>query len=80
VSTTGGALQILCDAPAGQGGSWAADDTIYFVPFNTSGVWKVPAAGGAPQEVTTLDRSKGEVSHRWPQILPETRRCSSRCG
>ena len=50
VSTTGGALQILCDAPAGQGGSWAADDTIYFVPFNTSGVWKVPAAGGTPRK------------------------------
>jgi eukaryotic-like serine/threonine-protein kinase len=70
VSTTGGASQTLCDAPSGQGGHWAADDTIYFVPFNTSGVWKVPAAGGAPQEVTTVDRSKGEVSHRWPQMLP----------
>jgi len=70
VSKTGGASQILCDAPAGQGGSWAADDTIFFVPFNTSGVWKVPAAGGTPTEVTTVDRSKGEVSHRWPQILP----------
>jgi eukaryotic-like serine/threonine-protein kinase len=62
--------QILCDAPNGLGANWGTDDTIYFVPFNTTGVWRVAASGGAPQEVTKLDRSKNEVSHRWPQVLP----------
>jgi serine/threonine-protein kinase len=52
------------------GGDWAADDTIYFVPSNTAGIWKVSASGGTPEEVTKLDRSKGEVGHRWPQALP----------
>ncbi len=70
VPTTGGAVQDLCDAASNQGGTWAADDTIYFAPFNTSGLWKVPATGGSATPVTTLDRSKGEVSHRWPQVLP----------
>jgi len=70
VPADGGAAQVLCDAPSGLGADWAADDTIYFMPFNTSGVWKVAASGGTPQEVTKLDRSKGEVSHRWPQLLP----------
>jgi serine/threonine-protein kinase len=70
VPTTGGAVQDVCDAASNQGGTWAPDDTIYFAPFSTSGLWKVPAAGGLATPVTTLDRSKGEVSHRWPQVLP----------
>lgn len=67
---TGTAPQELCDAAVGMGGAWGLDNSIYFVPSNTSGVWKVPAAGGAAQPVTTVDRAKGEVSHRWPQLLP----------
>jgi serine/threonine-protein kinase len=70
VPADGGAAQTVCDAPSGLGADWAADDTIYFMPFNTSGMWKVASSGGTPQEVTRLDRSKGEVSHRWPQLLP----------
>jgi serine/threonine-protein kinase len=70
VPADGGAAQVLCDAPGGMGGDWTADDTIYFVPSNTNGVWRIAASGGTPQEVTRLDRSKGEVSHRWPQALP----------
>ena len=70
VPATGGAVQTLCDAASGQGANWAARDTIYFAPFNTSGLWKVSASGGTPLVVTTLDRSRGEVSHRWPQVLP----------
>ena len=70
VPTTGGAVQSVCEAASNEGGTWAADDTIYFAPTNTSGLWKVSAAGGSPTAVTALDRSKGEVSHRWPQVLP----------
>ena len=67
---TGTAPQELCDAAVGLGGAWGSGDSIYFVPFNTSGVWRVAASGGAPKPVTTVDRTKGEVSHRWPQLLP----------
>jgi serine/threonine protein kinase/Tol biopolymer transport system component len=70
ISASAGSLQVICDAPADRGGSWAPDDTIYFAPTNLSGLWKVPASGGAPVQVTALDRSSGEVSHRWPQVLP----------
>jgi serine/threonine-protein kinase len=70
VSIGGGTAQVLCDAPFGRGGSWSADDTIYFSPTSTSGLSKVSASGGTPQPVTMLDRGKGEVSHRWPQVLP----------
>jgi serine/threonine-protein kinase len=70
IPLTGGAPQALSDPAASLGGAWAADDTIYFLASATSGVWKVPAAGGTAQPVTTLDRANGEVSHRWPQALP----------
>jgi serine/threonine-protein kinase len=71
VSITGSLSESLCDASFGMGGSWGPDDTIYFAPNNVSGLWRVSASGGGePQEVTRLDRSKGEISHRFPQILP----------
>jgi serine/threonine-protein kinase len=71
VSITGGFSQSLCDASFGEGGSWGPDDTIYFAPNNVSGLWRISASGGGePQEVTRLDRSKGEVTHRYPQVLP----------
>jgi serine/threonine-protein kinase len=70
VSLTTGITQTLCDAPFGRGGSWAPDGSIYFAATNSSGLSKVSADGGSPVEVTTLDRGQGEVSHRWPQVLP----------
>src|SRR6185369_3275692 len=73
IALTGGPAQTICYAPYGVGGSWGSDGTIYFAPSNIGGLFKVPASGGTPQEVTKLDRSKGEISHRWPQILPDNK-------
>ena len=71
VLASGGGLETLCDAASAFGGSWGRDGWIYFAPFNTSGIWKVPASGGRPAEVTRLNRTLGEASHRWPQITPD---------
>jgi eukaryotic-like serine/threonine-protein kinase len=71
VLAAGGGLQSLADAAVGLGGSWSGDDTIYFAPFNTSSIWKVSANGGTPQEFTRVDKSRDEVSHRWPQVLAD---------
>ena len=60
----------LAEAPAGRGAWWAEDGFIYYSPNNGAGIWKIQSVGGAPTAVTTLDRSKGEISHRWPQVLP----------
>jgi serine/threonine-protein kinase len=70
VSIASGTVQILCDAGFPRGGSWAADGTIYFAAGNASGISRVSEQGGTPAEVTTLDRAGGEVSHRWPHVLP----------
>jgi serine/threonine protein kinase/Tol biopolymer transport system component len=70
-SIRGGAAQtLLNDVGNMRGATWAADGTIYFAPTGLSGIWKIPP-GGKPEEVTKLDRQKGEVSHRFPQILPD---------
>jgi serine/threonine-protein kinase len=60
----------LCKVSRSRGASWAPDDTIVFAPNPASGLFRVSAAGGQPQPLTTLDKSKKEVTHRWPQVLP----------
>jgi serine/threonine-protein kinase len=50
------------------GVSWGPDGRIY-LGFAEQGVHWVPAEGGSPTEVTTVDRSR-ETSHRLPSVLP----------
>jgi len=68
ISVQGGAPMTLCDAPFDHGASWGEDGTIVAALNLLSGLSRVPAAGGRPQPLTRL--GKGEVTHRWPQILP----------
>jgi len=70
ISVRGGAAVTLCDAPNDRGGSWGDDGTIAFAPNNTVSLSKVSSAGGTPQPLTTLDTRAGEVTQRWPQVLP----------
>jgi serine/threonine-protein kinase len=69
VTLDGGALEVLCPASYGRGGTWGDDGQVYFAPTNRSGIWRVSEKGGTPTEFTRLDLANGEVSHRWPQIL-----------
>ena len=64
----GGEPVILCDAPAGRGGSWSDDGNIIASLDSQVGLSVVPSAGGKPDPLTTL--APGENSHRWPQVLP----------
>jgi len=71
-AVAGSSLQVVSDAaPDSRGGTWARDDQIYFAPTNISGIWKVAAAGGTATEVTRMDRAHGEISHRWPSVVPD---------
>jgi len=60
----------LADAPNPRGGWWAEDGFIYYAAGGGDGISKILSRGGTPSPVTKLDRSKGEISHRWPQVLP----------
>jgi len=70
IATQGGAAVTLCDAPAPHGGSWGADDSIVFTPDRRTVLFRVSASGGKPEPVTQLDGKVGELTHRWPQVLP----------
>ena len=71
VAAVGGIPIALWEAGATRGASWGTDDSIYFTRSNTSEIWKASASGeGPPEPVTMLNREAGEISHRWPQVLP----------
>jgi Tol biopolymer transport system component len=70
ISVLGGAVVTLCDAPSDRGGAWSEDGTIIFARSNREGLSRISDSGGTPELLTKLDSSKGEITHRWPQILP----------
>jgi len=73
IQAAGGPVQALCDVPIPTGGAWNAEGLILFGEL-TSGLYRVPAPGGSPVAVTTLDRTRGERDHYWPVFLPGGRR------
>ena len=75
IAAAGGEAQVLCASGAGAGGTWNGDDVILFSPAESgeAGLVRVPAGGGAPVPVTTLDQAHGETNHLWPQFLPDGR-------
>jgi serine/threonine-protein kinase len=72
VSVKGGSPVTLAEAKNSRGGVWTDDDRIVFQPLNFAGagtgLMQVPAAGGTPEPLLQL--SEGEVTQRWPQLLP----------
>jgi Tol biopolymer transport system component len=74
VAVTGGPVHVLCDAPAVIGGTWNRDDVLVFAPATRTALFRVPASGGEPVAVTTVDTSLGHNTHRWPHFLPDGRR------
>jgi serine/threonine protein kinase/Tol biopolymer transport system component len=53
-----------------RGISWASDDTLVYAPSSDQGLVQLSTNGGAPRQITSVDNSKNERTHRWPQVLP----------
>ena len=70
---SGGPAQPLAEAPNPRGGSWNRDGVIVFSPDATTPLYRVSATGGEITQLTTLDESRQETSHRWPFFLPDGR-------
>jgi len=66
----GGSASTICAVSFFRGASWGDDDAIVYSPSPTSGLWRVAPAGGTPEQVTVLDSASGEISHRYPDVLP----------
>jgi serine/threonine-protein kinase len=68
ISVDGGAVVPLCPIGTGKGGTWGEDGFI-IAAFTSGGVLsRIPEGGGSPVPVTEL--APGEVTHRWPQVIP----------
>jgi Tol biopolymer transport system component len=70
IAASGGPPQDLCAVEDFSGGAWNRDGVIIF--GTSKGVFRVPAEGGTPEAVTTLDA--GETGHYWPSFLPDGQR------
>jgi serine/threonine protein kinase/Tol biopolymer transport system component len=73
IDLAGGPATVLCDAPAGRGGSWGPEGTILFSGQSSAGIFQIPASGGSPKPATTVDQAADEITHRWPEFLPDGR-------
>jgi eukaryotic-like serine/threonine-protein kinase len=69
VAAAGGPVQIICDAPAGRGGSWSQAGVIVFTPNIEEPLYKIPESGGTPVAVTKLGGTGH--THRNPMFLPD---------
>ena len=68
VLITGGTVVPICDVVTDfHGAIWAPDDTIL---FGAGGLFRVAAAGGSPERITTPDPNRNETDHDSPDLLP----------
>ncbi|HYV40524.1 MAG TPA: hypothetical protein VEO02_01915, partial [Thermoanaerobaculia bacterium] len=74
VSLSGGAPVAVCDCGVSDrllGATWGADDTIVFTQRWANRLFRVSAAGGAPQPVTKVTMKDQDRGHLWPDLLPD---------
>jgi serine/threonine-protein kinase len=73
VAVGGGPSTAICElAGTMYGADWGDDGSIVY-SLERQGLWRVRAAGGAPERVTTPDRKNGELKHLLPRMLPGSR-------
>ena len=68
-----GGIPLTLTAAINATGSWNADGVIVFSPNPGASLHAIPATGGTPRPVTTLDTESGDVLHRNPFFLPDGR-------
>ena len=71
VSILGGPIVTLADIPGGifPGASWGADDTI-ILGSRSEALYRVSGGGGEPELLVAPDPERGEISYRFPDVLP----------
>ena len=71
IAVADGAIEVICDAADGRGGTWSKDGVILMAPVAAGGLMRVPADGGEPVEVMRPDSSRHESGLRFPRFLPD---------
>ena len=72
VAVSGGPPRVICAAAIIDVPTWHGNGTILFAQTDV-GIFRVPAEGGMPTQVTHLDASHREINHLWPAWLPDGR-------
>jgi len=70
-SVFGGAPVTLCetgDQPRGLW--WGVDKNVYYGTIS-GGIYRVGEEGGQPVQITKVDSAAREISHRFPELLPD---------
>ncbi len=70
ISLSGGTPAELADCSGFQGAVWGRDGTIIFNRSHGEGLWKVPASGGAPQELTKVAPPRAKPVITGPPFCP----------
>jgi eukaryotic-like serine/threonine-protein kinase len=78
IALVGGNPEVVCAADPNGSGVWAEDGTILMSRAvidgrRWTGLARVPAAGGVPQALTTVERAQDERAHLMPELLPDGR-------
>ena len=78
----GGAPQTIASLPDVQEASWGAKGDILIRPSNREPLYRISESEGSQVQVTRLDASRKENSHRYPSFLPDGRRFlfTARCA
>jgi Tol biopolymer transport system component len=72
IEARGGPVIPLCDGvKSGRGGTWNDKGTIVFQRAWNEPLMKISASGGRPEALTTLQKDRLEIAHRWPSFLPD---------
>jgi len=71
MSVEGGAPVTLANARNPRGAVWGGNGSILFAAENRVGLSQVSQSGGTTQPATELDEKEGEISNRYPQLLPD---------
>jgi eukaryotic-like serine/threonine-protein kinase len=69
IDAAGGLPETLCDVQSNFGGAWSPRGVIVF--GTNEGLKRVPENGGNVEAITTLDTSRSEIAHAWPEFLPD---------
>jgi len=77
IAIAAGSPQVLATASRGRGGSWGSRGVIIYAPDAGGPLWRINADGSGAAALTDKLFSPGEskqaaeVSHRWPEFLPD---------
>jgi eukaryotic-like serine/threonine-protein kinase len=71
-SVAGGAAIDIAPSATPWGGTWDTQGRIVYTTGLGSGLWRVPADGGMPEQLTKPDGADAGYAHVFPERLPGT--------